>query len=71
MQNKEIHRIIEHMECELHIIKLLADRKEYYKIIEFADNIQVDIDELVDCMLNRENKQFLTAKRIWTIFQKL
>ncbi len=46
MQNKEIHRIIEHMESELHIIKLLADRKEYYKIIEFADNIQVDMDEL-------------------------
>ena len=34
------------MESELHIIKLLADRKEYYKIIEFADNIQVDMDEL-------------------------
>jgi hypothetical protein len=71
MQDKKIHRIIEHIECELQIVKLLADRKDYNKIAEFTDKIQGDMDELIDFILYRENKQFLAVKRFWTIFQKL
>ncbi len=66
-----MYKIIESIECELHIIKLLADKNETDKIISFADKIQKDIDALVELMLNLENKRFTTTKRVWAIFQKI
>ena len=43
----EITKIIEHIHCELHILKLLAVYKENDRIIALIDEVNNDIDRLI------------------------
>jgi hypothetical protein len=49
----EITKIIEHIHCELHILKLLTVYKENDHIIGLIDELQADIDHLVLSLLDR------------------
>ena len=49
----EITKIIEHIHCELHILKLLTIHKENDHIIGLIDELQADIDRLVFELLNK------------------
>ena len=49
----EITKIIEHIHCELHILKLLTIHKENDHIIGLIDELQADIDRLVFELLDK------------------
>ena len=55
INHDEINKIIEHIYCELHILKLLSVHNENDRIIALIDELKADIDRLIDTLLN-DNK---------------
>ena len=51
--NDEIAKIVEHIYCELHILKLLTVNKDNDRIICLIDELQADIDRLVFELLDK------------------
>ena len=51
--NDEIAKIVEHIYCELHILKLLIEYKDNDRIIPLVNELQADIDRLVFELLDK------------------
>lgn len=50
--NDEIAKIVEHIYCELHILKLLIEYKDNDRIIPLVNELQADIDRLILMFIN-------------------
>ena len=57
----EINKIIEHIYCELHIIKFLSTYNDNNRIMALIDEIRSDIDGLVLMLLDRISNPYETS----------